>query len=356
MDSKKYFLPILSGLFLFASCNKEEPKEEFDRQAMLNNMASAVIEPAASDLTTKLDDLNSKTTTFTASPTSANLNELKASYLEANKSFQRFKIFDIGPFMTYGIKNGMNTYPTDTSKIEANITSGSYVLGGADNSSAIGFPSMDYLLFHDSEAEIINGFSTDGNSTNRKNYLNEVVAKMKDEFALANGDWSSYKTGFLASTGNDATSSTNTLFNEYAKDMELIKNAKVAIPAGNQTGGETLPSYVEGYYGQHSLLFAQENTNGLLNFFKGGDGIGFDDYIIDVQDEEGTLANDIITQYADITAKISALSGPLSSDVDNNANGVQELYDELKVLVTYTKTDMSSALGLLITFSDNDGD
>jgi hypothetical protein len=341
---------------LLPSCNKEDNSEEFDRQAMLNNMASAIIEPTVSDLADKLMILETKSSDFTTSPTLTSLNELKVSYLEANKSFQHFKVLNIGPYMTYSIKNTMNTYPTDTVKIENNISSGSYVLGAAQNSAAIGLPCLDYLLYYKDEALTVELYSSDPEATSRSLYLNEIVSKMKNELNLASSNWTDYKVDFLASTGNDVASSTNTLFNEYIKDIELIKNAKIGIPAGNQTGGQTLPSYVEGFFGGHSLLLAKENLNGLLDFYKGGEGIGFDDYLTDVQGEDGTLSQDITNQFGAIQDKIDVLLGPLSADIDANSTAVNELYLELKSLVTFTKTDMSSALGLLITYQDNDGD
>ena len=40
----------------------------------------------------------------------------------------------------------------------------------------------------------------------------------------------------------------------------------------------------------------------------------------------------------------------------NNKPAVNECYSKMQQLVPYTKVDMTSALGVLITYQDNDGD
>ena len=55
-------------------------------------------------------------------------------------------------------------------------------------------------------------------------------------------------------------------------------------------------------------------------------------------------------------AKANAINGSLESAAQNNVNTVKELHLELKKLTVLTKVDLSSSLGVVITFSDNDGD
>ena len=50
------------------------------------------------------------------------------------------------------------------------------------------------------------------------------------------------------------------------------------------------------------------------------------------------------------------LNDPLSSEIMNNKPAVNECYSKMQQLVPYTKVDMTSALGVLITYQDNDGD
>jgi len=355
---KKIALLIFAGLLIFSSCKKDE-ETEFDREAMLTSMASDVIIPAYQAENAALILLHTKAVDFTTNPTTTTLADLRAQYVSTNLLYQRCSMYNFGPAMDYGIKVAFNTFPTDTTKIETNISLGTYTLGTAANITAIGFPALDYLLYFGTDTEIILKFTTDSEATNRKTYLTNLTAKMKTEFQPVLDQWNgTYKATFIAADGNDVGSSCSYLLNEFIQDLELLKNAKIGIPSGQQTGGLTMPTYVEAYYSGMSKTFALENLIGNKQAFTGGTGIGFDDYIRDVESEDVTtsLADNIISQFDLCTQKMTVLNDPLSSEVDVNYAAVYSVYLEIKKLLVYCKTDMTSMLGILITYQDNDGD
>lgn len=364
MDFKniRFFFIIISSVCLgFVSCKKDEPVE-FDRGAMLDNMAFAVIKPQLTEMSTAIDNLDTYASTFVGAVSQSNLENLRGQLYVTYIRFQRIKMFDFGPIMDYGIKSAMNTYPTDTAQIESNILSGSYLLESAENIDAIGLPALDYLLFYSetgTDNEVLNRFTIDPNFQNYQIYLTDLTSKMKSEFELAYNNWDSYANDFVTSDGNDAGSSTSLIFNQFLIDLELIKNAKIGIPSGQQTGGATLPSFVEAYYANtYSAELAIENLRGLQHLFNGGSGKGFDDYIKDVEDESITesLADKINNQFDHCINLLTAINGTLSNEIETNNSAISEIYQEIKKLVTYCKTDMASILGLLVTYQDNDGD
>jgi len=340
------------------ACDKESDKPDFDRGAMLVDINNIVIENAYSINQSAFSQLDTDANGFASSPTLENLETLRNSFELAYLNFQHLKMFNFGYFEAYEIRKAINTYPTDTVKIQENINTGTYNLELAENVQAIGLPALDYLLFGRNDADVILAFTTDADAMNRMSYLTDLTLKMKNEINAAANAWSTESADFTASTGNDATGSTNVLFNTFVQDIELVKNAKLAIPAGNQTGGSTLPYYVEGYYSGLSTDLAAENIRALKTCFLGNTAIGFDDYIRDVESEDvqTSLADQIATKFDDCEQAIINIGSPLSEKVDTDNATVQNAYMQTKALVTYTKTDMASALGLLITFSDNDGD
>lgn len=348
---------ILSSI-LVCSC-KEDEKPEFDRKAMLTNMASGVIIPAYNTLQTSLSACYSSAVSFNANPTGTTLTDLRNNYVITNKAWQRCSMYNFGPAMDYALKTAFNTFPTDTAKIEANITAGTYTLGAVTNAQAIGFPALDYLLYFGTESEILAKFTTNTDATKRKTYLADLIIKMQTEIQPVIDQWNgTYQTTFINADGNDVASSCSYLLNEFVKDLELTKNARIGIPSGQQTGGATLPNYVEAYYSGLSISFAYENLIGLETCFTGGSGSGFDDYIRDVESDDVTnsLADNILDQFSVCKSKTIAISTPLSMAVTTNFSSVNELYYELQKLVVYCKTDMTSLLGILITYQDSDGD
>ena len=71
---------------------------------------------------------------------------------------------------------------------------------------------------------------------------------MVNELSNVRSSWTSYKGTFVASTGTETTSAFSLLINEFNKDYELSKNAKLGIPLGKQSLGIQLPEYIEARY------------------------------------------------------------------------------------------------------------
>jgi predicted lipoprotein len=57
-----------------------------------------------------------------------------------------------------------------------------------------------------------------------------------------------------------------------------------------------------------------------------------------------------------VIEKLDAVPDPLSESFISNATHVEDAYKEIQKLLTLLKTDVSSALGVQISFMDNDGD
>ena len=55
-------------------------------------------------------------------------------------------------------------------------------------------------------------------------------------------------------------------------------------------------------------------------------------------------------------SKLDAIPDPLSESFINDGVKVEDAYKEIQKLLTLLKTDVSSALGVQISFMDNDGD
>jgi predicted lipoprotein len=177
---------------------------------------------------------------------------------------------------------------------------------------------------------------------------------MKTEVTAVKTQWSSYRATFIASTGTETTSSFSELVNEFNRDYELAKNAKVGIPIGKQSLDIPLPEYFEARNSGFSFELLRASIVALRDVYTGGSGIGFDDYLLHL--ERSTLNNTITANFGGILAKIDSFSGTMESNLNGNWSELNDLYTLLQGQVVYLKTDMTSAFGVLITYQDNDGD
>lgn len=350
------FLSIAACFVLVSSCNKDEDNDpdDFDKGALLINLADERIIPAVNDLSGKLETLESAYLTFQADRNTTNLALVQTAWKAAYLSWQGVKMYDFGPIRNYGLKAALSTYPTDTAKIDANIAAGTYTLSSAANIDAIGFPALDYLLFR---FDALNYFVSDENYTI---YGLDVIQKMRSELGLVQSAWASYRTTFIASTGTETTSAFSELVNEFNRDFELAKNAKLGIPIGKQSLGVQLPDYLEARYSGFSFELMRESVWQLYLLYYGysfdgnTNGSGFDDYLIQL--EKGELASTIGGNFDQILAKIDTFNGSLEEEMQTNTSELDALYFLFQNQVISIKTDMTSAFGVLITYQDNDGD
>ncbi|MFD2245912.1 imelysin family protein [Pontibacter ruber] len=369
MKIKQYSLSALACLALLASCNSDNesgPSSDYDRQAMLNNYADNLIVPGYQAFNKEVGEMTTAISVFTTTPSVTTLADARKEYQEAYLAWQDVSVYEFGPADEQMLRNNLNIYPTTTTQIESNITAGTYDLKASTNLSAKGFPALDYLLYGQaSEAAVVDQYTTAASAANRKKYLQDVAALIKQQTEATYTGWSTgtaTKT-FKEAAGTAVGSSAGNLVNQLNSDIDITKRYKVGIPAGKTNAGTPLPDKVEAYYSGTSLALLERNLKAQKAIFLGQsatgvNGPGLDDYLdhVGAKYNNQTLSAAIAQQYDATLAAVAAVQGPLSQAVTSNPQAVSKVYEELQKLIILTKTDMPAALGVTITYTDNDGD
>lgn len=357
-----FFVFTIFSLVLFA-CNKEdevEDKLDFDKKGMLTNYGNNVIFPRYQKLEDDLNKLQSEVANFMTTSTLPNFSAVKSAFNTTYLSWQAVSYFQFGPAENNVLRSVFNVFPVDTVKINANIASGSYVLGSAGNTDAIGLPALDYLLNRGATEAASFAYFSGNHSSNKKQYVQDVVNQLSVTLTNVVNEWSgSYKATFNNADGTSQGSSLSEMINALNYDFErFIRDGKVGIPLGVRSLGTPLPEKTEAYFGGKSLELCKESISQLKAYFNGGSGKGLDDYLAHLEAKHGSdpLEDKINSQFDAILVKLNALSNPISQEVVANQSGVQEVYNEMQKLVILLKVDLSSALSVLITYQDNDGD
>lgn len=356
MNFRTLFIGAVAVTLTMSACKKDEEEEEqsFDKKSLLVNLSGNIILPSLNQFDAELSSLNDAIVDLDQSATQQNLESVQNSWKSAYLTWQTVKIFDFGPIRDIGFKGATGTYPVDTADINANIASGSYSLGTAANADAIGLPSLDYLLYR------VGALDSIQNNPNCLTYITDVVNKMISETSTVLSGWSTYEAEFNASTGTSSTSGFSLFINEFNRDYELAKTAKVGIPLGKQSLEIQMPEYLEARYSglsfdllRESIVALQKVYNG--NSFSGNNaGVGCDDYLVHL--ERSSLDNTIDGNFSAIINKVDSFSTTFEVAMQNNVSACDELYLMLEEQVVNIKTDMTSAFGVLITYQDNDGD
>ena len=359
---------LVAGLLFISSCNPEGNNSvNFDREAMLGNIGSNIIIPNYTNLSDKMNLLQQAAADFTASPDNSKLTTLQTTFKNAYLSWQKCSAFEFGPAMQVSLRMSVNTFPTDSVQIQTNINSGSYNLEAANNIDARGFPALDYLLHkrNENNTDVLERFTTNPEAQAWKDYLTALVNDTKNLVDTVKNSWEptsgNYLDTFSSNDGTDVGSSLGELVNQLNYDYEQLKNARIGIPAGKQTLGVALPEKCEAYYAGYSVELALEHINGIKNLYLGAgdaDGVGLDEYLIalDAKHGNGQLSDAIKTQLDLAITALQNVPDPLSETVVSNQTIVNTAYTEIQKGVVLLKTDMPSALSVLITYQDGDGD
>ncbi|RTY95363.1 imelysin family protein [Flavobacterium sp. GT3R68] len=370
----KKILLILSLIVLVVACSSNEggnntDGDNYDRTALLNNWADNIIVPSYVNYQTKVQTLATDTNTFVTTPTEANLQTVRTSWLEAYKSYQYISMYNLGKAEEINLTMASNTYPTSVTGIESNISSGSYNLALLSQFNKQGFPALDYLIngLGTTDALIVEFYTTNANAAKYKQYLTDVGDKLKTNIDTVVTDWNSgFRNSYVANNGNSVSSSVNRTINLFVKNFENdIRTLKIGYPAGIFSTGVKYPESVEAYYKNDvskellnvSIKASQDFFNGKhFNSTATGEGLKtYLDYINAVRN--GQKLSDIINnQFTTIFTVNTALANSFSEQVITDNSKIIAAYDALQQNVIFTKLDMMQALNITIDYVDGDGD
>ena len=388
------FFYIISALLIIQSCKKSgctDPDalnynidaqkddngclyEDYDKLSLLTNLADNYIIPSLDAYKSRIIILNIHVDSFIENPSISNLTLLRTNWEEALLSWQDVGFLDFGPSEYILLRKQTNTFPIDTTELNNFITIADWNLEYTSSYDSKGLQALDYLLFKPghTESELITYFQ---NNTNAKNYLKALAEDLNQNISYVTNQWVSYREDFINDfevtqsnfSTNSQGSSISNIINALCLHYEFyVRRGKVGLPLGVFNGFSQLelPELVECYYSGKSTQNLVRSINSLRKYVTGSsylnndNGLGLDDYMDFVNAEQNSqqLSTVIDNQFLTILDELNNINGPLSEEIINNKSQITQTYQELQQLVPYIKVDMTSALGVLITYQDNDGD
>lgn len=365
----KKIIPLLLLAITIYACSSSSsdnvvPTDNFDRKAMLTNLAENIIVPSFQEFNNKLIVLKGKVEAFNNAPSTLTLNDVRTAWYQAYKAWQWVEMFNIGKAEELAFVNHFNIYPVTVADIESNVSNGGYDLAHPNNHDAQGFPALDYLLYGVAadDTAIVGKYATDANAAKYKAYLTDVITKMSEVMTAIVNDWNGgYKDTFANNSGNTATSSLNKMVNDFIYYYEKgLRANKIGTPAGNFSA-TPLPEKVEGFYKKTSSKdFTLEALTAAQNFFNGtkfnaaSSGSSFKSYLQALS--KGDLVTKINNQFGLAKTQINTLNANFYEQINTNNTEMLKAYDELQKAVVLLKVDMLQAFNVNVDYVDADGD
>ena len=388
------FLYVFSALFIIQSCKKSgctDPEalnynidaqkddnsclyEDYDKLSLLTNLADNYIIPSLDAYKNKIVTLNTHVDSFIENPSISNLTLIRTKWEDALLNWQDIGFLDFGPSEYILLRKQTNTFPIDTTELNNFITLADWNLGYASSYDSKGLQALDYLLFKPghTDNELITYFQ---NNENAKNYLKALAQDLNQNINYVSDQWISYREDFINDfevtpsnlSTNSQGSSISNIINALCLHYEFyVRRGKVGLPLGVFNGFSQLelPELVECYYSGKSTQNLVRSVNSLRKYVSGSsylnndNGLGLDDYMdfVNAQQNSQQLSTVIDNQFLTILDELNNINGSLGDEIINNKTQITQTYQELQQLVPYIKVDLTSALGVLITYQDNDGD
>jgi predicted lipoprotein len=358
-----------STLLLTTACDNQKDccsPPPFDRQEMLRNYADNLIKPAYADLRSEIDALSAVTSGFNIAPSTGALAALQNAWKNAYASWQYANAYNFGPAGEEGLQKGLieeiGIFPANESKIENAIAAGTWNLSDF-NRDARGFLAIEYLIFgkNQNADAIVAAFAA---NPERRAYLAALAENLRNRVSEVVTKWNgTYRNQFVENAGTDVGSSTSQLYNEFVRSYESIKNFKLGLPLGKRPGQvQTEPQLVEAYYSGATLGMLKIHFTAIEEIWHGRakdgrDGIGFREYLENVEGGPALIAS-TETQLVAVKAALEAVptTPSFSEQIAGDNSKIEALYTEFSKMTRFFKSDMSSLLGIAITFSSGDGD
>ncbi len=337
---------------------------DFDRETMLRSMANELILVEMSDFSDAASTFLNEANGFIQSPDLPGLGSLKDAWQQLALQWQR-----VLPFGTFGpaensfgtMREDLGTFPVDTVKTLAYLAARDTAFNNFDRDTR-GIWAVEYLLFHgNGESDVLDDF-TGQESELWKGYLLALARNIRNQASEVSAAWTGNVEAFASNSGTDAGSSTSTLYNEMVASYELLKNAKIGLPAGKRPGQvQAEPHLVEAYFSGLSLELGREHLESVQRIWSGINRAGatfpgFEEYLEVVVGGPELIASTKEQMIAVESAFDALGAATLSVEIEAGNPAVDVLHTELQKLTRFLKSDMSSLLGISITYDSGDGD
>lgn len=356
-----YVLPItfLSIIVLIVSCNHDLSKDNTSaqRSKQLTNMYDNGINSLHDKLEIDCLNLFTEINTLSQNLTVTQLEMAQEKWRIATESYKRCELYNIGDVSRTFIRYRIHRWETNTEALEdsllTNIPATSDYISSL-GSAIIGLAAVEYLLF---ETDVNTTLTDLQSNTKRLDYLVESSNYIYQRAAALNITWDNYSAKFKSTLESKINGGQNLMLNSMIAYLEETTKVRLGKALGESNGGTLDIEQFEAFRSRHSLELIKNGFDEFKLCYRGnysnGNGFGFDNYTIDLENQ--ILSDRIETALQNCDDKLNALSD-LNTDLINQTQKVIDLQITFQELVILLKADLASFIGATVTVNETDGD
>lgn len=369
----------------------------FNEADLIVNLADNVVTPAYNNFVTVSEQLTSDISTYcqsevdfdaqsaTAEQVTQTLSTAKASWRTTMNQWQQIELMQFAPLLDNDsqLRNRIYSWPVvstcgvdlDVVSFEAGNINGAPFDINLRTPARKGLDALEYLLFNENLNHSCTGATFPDGWDNRSEqarkmarcqFAAEVAGDVNNNAQVLVAEWAG-ENGFASilktagSTDNEFNTeheAVNHLSDAMFYIDSVTKDGKLATPLGlfaNECGAEPCAEAVESPYARNSLNNILHNLLSLQKLYTGEEGIGFDDFLVDVGDAD--TAQNMTNAIDAAIASINAYQSSLADNLQNNDSQVEDTHQKVKDVTDIMKTDYINSLALELpqtSAGDND--
>lgn len=333
------------------------------RKDVLDSLAYKVIIPAFQDLNQEAVLLKQTVEKFVDQPTSEHLDEARAQWRRTAGAWKRASNYTFGPIEDQFLSGGIYYASVHESNIEKTIRSSEDFDESSINavgSSLKGLRAVEYLLFKsESPEQLLADYKQE---PRRGRYLLALVQNLNRQTEKVLELWTAgsapYVQTFTTAAGRELNSSLSIVVNKCIQQINFIRDERLGMPMRAKQDQSPRPDLVEGTLSNTSLYLLRNELQSVHNCFQKGGAPLLNALLDDMNAtyDGQALSTKINDQFETIYQSIETLPSGLENTIVTNRNEIEKLYDQMKRLQILLEVDVVNHLGIILTFSDNDGD
>lgn len=290
-------------------------------------------------------------------PGGAAIHAVRAAWRAAALAWKRVHVFRSGPIVDTNALLRATFWPARPAAVDAVLKGDARLDSGVLETTGVdarGLYGMEYLLF-DRENGVAAPARVAGGSGERAREYASVCARDVAKYAeLAANGVGKDGTPFAAAFSAAGQHSVNRLVSHLVESVETLAENRLALLMWMNRVGRVKPSDVEGFASGTSKDLAVATLESAAALYHGAEGgCGLDALVDPVAP---AIGEKIRAQFGGARAALSALDGPLERAVKSEPKKLEAAHKALKSLEIALKSDLTSALGVTLTFSSADGD
>ena len=328
-----------------------------DEQKVLADIAEIVAKPLHAALDAAARDFEEVALALAEAPTDGALQAAQGSWRVVQLAWYRARVFGFGP--SKAVEGNIRwAKGCEGEKVEATIASGAPFDPPKLGTSQKGLPALEYLLFDlTGNAAVVEALTAD---ENRRAFLSALSTYLKDEVAALAEGWTNHA-GELATAGAGSSiykapkDAMDALFNQliYAADVAI---QQIGEPLGVNADAPQ-PELEEARLSDNTLMDSLALLDGLVAVYRGDlgetEGLGITDL---VNERSASLDGEVTQALAAARKAVEDIPPPLRTALEGDSPVLLAAVEALRGVKRVLTSDVATALGVTISFSDMDGD